>query len=217
MQKGGLHGKNKQTAAETCQVMETEICVTEMINNIFKIWRTTMNQKVRELVAQKFEFRDIRPEETDQAVTIEQICFPPNEACSAEHMRERIGRAPELFLVAEEKESGKIAGFLNGISTNEKSFRDEFFKDADLYDPEGKNVMLLGLDVLPEYRGQGLAGELVRQYRVRERKNGRETLILTCLQEKVEMYKKMGFRDEGIADSSWGGEQWHEMSCATGE
>lgn len=143
--------------------------------------------------------------------------FRPNEACSEEHMRERIEKAPELFLVAEEKESGKIAGFLNGLSTNEETFRDEFFTDADLYEPEGKNVMLLGLDVLPEYRGQGLARELVGQYRMRERKNGREALILTCLQAKVEMYKRMGFCDRGIANSSWGGEQWHEMSCMTGE
>ncbi len=176
-----------------------------------------MNQKNRESVIQKFEFRNIRPEETDQAVMIEQICFPPNEACSEAHMRERIEKAPELFLVAEEKESGKIAGFLNGLSTNEETFRDEFFTDADLYEPEGKNVMLLGLDVLPEYRGQGLARELVGQYRMRERKNGREVLILTCLQAKVEMYKGMGFCDRGIANSSWGGEQWHEMSCMTGE
>ncbi len=176
-----------------------------------------MNQKNRESVIQKFEFRNIRPEETDQAVMIEQICFPPNEACSEEHMRERIEKAPELFLVAEEKESGKIAGFLNGLSTNEETFRDEFFTDADLYEPEGKNVMLLGLDVLPEYRGQGLARELVGQYRMRERKNDREVLILTCLQAKVEMYKGMGFCDRGIANSSWGGEQWHEMSCMTGE
>ena len=176
-----------------------------------------MNQKNRESVTQKFEFRNIRPEETDQAVMIEQICFPPNEACSEAHMRERIEKAPELFLVAEEKESGKIAGFLNGLSTNEETFRDEFFTDADLYEPEGKNVMLLGLDVLPEYRGQGLARELVGQYRMRERKNGREVLILTCLQAKVEMYNGMGFCDRGIANSSWGGEQWHEMSCMTGE
>ena len=40
-----------------------------------RTWRTTMNQKNRESVIQKFEFRNIRPEETDQAVMIEQICF----------------------------------------------------------------------------------------------------------------------------------------------
>ena len=71
--------------------------------------------------------------------------------------------------------------------------------------------MLLGLDVLPEYRGQGLARELVYQYAVREKKNGRQRLILTCLEEKGKMYLKFGLTDRGIANSTWGGEEWHEM------
>ncbi len=163
-------------------------------------------------LADRFEFRSIRPGEEDKAVAIEQICFPPHEACSEKNMKKRIAKAPELFLVAADKETGEIAGFLNGLSTDEASFRDEFFTDVTLYDPVGKNVMLLGLDVLPEYRGQGLAKEIVRQYAQREQKNHRNTLILTCLQEKVEMYQKMGFHDDGMANSTWGGEEWHQMS-----
>ena len=159
----------------------------------------------------RFLFRDILPEEADRAVLIEQICFPPNEACSEKHMKERIAAAPELFLVAVDKESGKVAGFLNGLSTDEESFRDEFFTDVTLYNPEGKNVMLLGLDLLPEYRGQGLAREIVYEYMRREQAKGRKALLLTCLDAKVEMYQKFGFVDEGIANSTWGGEEWHEM------
>ena len=163
----------------------------------------------------RFEFRSIRVcmEEIEQAILIEQICFPPNEACSEKSMKERIEKAPELFLVAVDKETGKLAGFLNGLSTEETSFRDEFFTDANLYNPNGKNIMLLGLDVLPEYRRQGLATEIVNQYKKREQKNNRERLILTCLDSKVEMYQKMEFEDDGIANSSWGGEEWHQMSC----
>lgn len=167
-------------------------------------------------LTEKFEFRNIRAEEADEAVAIEQICFPPHEACSEKHMKDRIAKAPELFLVAVEKKTGKIAGFLNGLSTNEYAFRDEFFTDADLYDPDGKNIMLLGLDVLPEYRGQGLAREIMYQYLRRQRENDRRIVILTCLKSKVKMYKKMGFRDEGIANSTWGQEEWHEMSCVIG-
>lgn len=162
--------------------------------------------------ADRYIFRKIQPNETDQAVVIEQICFPPNEACSEEHMRERIGMAPELFLVAVDQESGRIAGFLNGLATNEVVFRDEFFTDAKLHNSDGANIMLLGLDVLPEYRRQGLATELVRRYVEREKANHRRALILTCLQSKVAMYEKMGFHDDGIANSAWGGEEWHEMS-----
>lgn len=163
-------------------------------------------------LAEHFEFRSILLEETDQAVAIEHICFPPNEACSRKAMTERIAAAQELFLVAIDRTNGRVAGFLNGISTNETRFRDEFFTDISLHDPKGKSVMLVGLDVLPEYRGQGLAREIVRKYGERERANGRELLVLTCLEPKVEMYKKMGFRDLGIANSTWGGEEWHEMT-----
>jgi GNAT superfamily N-acetyltransferase len=104
-----------------------------------------------------------------------------------------------------------LAGFLNGLATDEYTFRDEFFTDANLYNPDGKNIMLLGLDVLPEYRRQGIAKELVYSYARRERENGRQLLILTCLKSKVKMYEKMGFIDRGIANSTWGGEEWHEM------
>ena len=160
---------------------------------------------------ERFLFRDILPEEADQAAKIEEICFPPNEACSEKMMLERVAKAPELFLVAVDRQTGRIAGFLSGLSTDESLFRDEFFTDAELYDPKGGNVMILGLDVLPEYSMQGLAREIVSRYLCRERERGRDKVILTCLESKVKMYEKMGFIDLGIAQSTWGGEQWHEM------
>lgn len=163
-------------------------------------------------IHEKFEFRNIRLEEAEQSAEIENICFPPNEACSREMMLERVAKVPELFLVAVDKHTGKIAGFLNGISTDESSFRDEFFKDASLHNPNGKNIMLLGLDVLPQYRGQGLAREIMYQYLCRERENGRKVITLTCLPSKIKMYEKMGFYDEGVSNSTWGGELWHDMS-----
>lgn len=158
-----------------------------------------------------FQFRSILPAEADQVAEIEKICFPPNEACSEKMMKERAAKAPELFLVAVDRQTGRIAGFLNGLSTDESLFRDEFFTDAELYDPDGRNVMLLGLDVLPEYRMQGLAREIMSQYLRREHERDRERVILTCLSSKVKMYEKMGFVDMGLSQSSWGGEQWHEM------
>ena len=163
-------------------------------------------------LTENYIFRNIRQEEIAQTAEIEKICFPPNEACSYEHMEERIKKAPELFLVAEDRATGKIAGFLNGLATDREHLTDDFFTDADVHDPKGKNIMLLGLDVLPKYQHQGLARELVCRYKEREKANGREKLILTCLPDKVEMYQKFGFKDHGIGDSVWGGEAWHEMS-----
>ena len=160
---------------------------------------------------EKYIFRNIRQEEIAQAAEIEKICFPPNEACSYAHMEKRVEKAPELFLVAEDRATGRIAGFLNGLATDREHLTDDFFTDADQHDPAGTNIMLLGLDVLPEHQHQGLARELMEQYKEREQVKGRKKLILTCLPDKVEMYKKFGFKDHGIGDSVWGGEAWHEM------
>lgn len=171
-----------------------------------------MNEEVIKELNERFEFRNILPDESEQAVAIEQICFPPNEACSEQMIKERIVVASDLFLVAVDKESGRIAGFLNGLSTDEHSFRDEFFTTAELYNSAGRNIMLLGLDILPKYRNQGLAKEIMSQYLRREGDKGRKNVILSCLESKVKMYEKMGFQNQGIAESTWGGEVWYEMS-----
>ena len=53
-----------------------------------------MNMPVnKRILEERFEFRNIRSDEAEQAVAIEQICFPPNEACSEKHMRDRIAKA----------------------------------------------------------------------------------------------------------------------------
>ena len=165
----------------------------------------------KEELQERFEFRNVKAEEADHAIEIENICFPPNEACSPKSMTERVSRAKETFLVAVDKETGKIAGFLNGIATNEEAFRDEFFTDITLHNRKGKNIMLLGLDVLPEYRGQGLAWEIMERYLKREQEIGRKRAGPTCLLEKVKLYEKLGHKDLGISGSVWGGEKWHDM------
>lgn len=165
-----------------------------------------------EILWEQYEFRNIKQDEIPQAAEIEKRCFPPNEACSYEHMEQRVKKAPELFLVAVDKKTGLLAGFLNGLATEKEHLTDDFFTDAEVHNPAGENIMLLGLDVLPEHRGKGLARALVEEYIRREREKGREKLILTCIEEKVEMYKKFGFMDHGIGISQWGGEAWHEMS-----
>ena len=168
-------------------------------------------ERIATHISERYEFRNIKQNEAEEAAEIERICFPPNEACSKKHMKDRVAGIADLFLVAIDKENGKMAGFLNGLATDEVVLKDEFFTDAGLHNPEGKNIMLLGLDVLPEYRSQGLARELVRRYLEREWGRGRKEIILTCLESKVAMYEKFGFKDKGIAQSTWGGEEWHEM------
>ena len=163
-------------------------------------------------ILKKFEFRHTTAEDGDSAVKVEQTCFPPNEACSEARMRERVVKISDQFLVAVDKKSGEIAGFINGMATDEDTFKDEFFTDIFLNNPKGANVMIMGFAIMPKYRGSGLARELMYNYLYLERQKGRKNLILTCLDEKVEMYAKMRYIDNGEATSQWGGESWHEMN-----
>lgn len=162
---------------------------------------------------EQYLFRLIRPEEIGQTAQIERICFPPNEICTEEQMRNRIMRSQDLFFVAEDRSSGKLAGFINALPTDEETFRDDFFKDMELFDPKGKNLMLLGLEVLPEHRMKGIARRLMEivQDALRKRSGDAGIAVLTCKEEKVPMYRKMGFKDLGISGSDWGGSVWHEM------
>ena len=163
-------------------------------------------------IYEQFEFRNIKPEEADEAADIESACFSPEEACSRKHIKERIEAASDFFLVAIDKETGKMAGFLNGLATDENRLRDEFFTDASLHDPNGRNVILAGLSVLPRYRHMGLARELMFNYCRIQEERGTRNMILTCVGGKVKMYEKMGFHDLGQSASMWGGHPWHEMS-----
>ena len=164
-----------------------------------------------EELLKRYEFRQVRADEAEKINAIEQICFPPNEACPEEEMYRRVKSMPGQFLVAVDRGTGEIAGFLDGIASDEERFKDEFFTDVTLHDPAAWTDFLMGLDVLPAYRGQGLAKELIRLYAIWGQVKGRHRMVLTAHDEKVPMYEKMGFRDLGISDSVWGGDPWHEM------
>lgn len=158
-------------------------------------------------------YRNILPSEGTEAAAVESICFPPNEAEAPEYITARAAAVPELFLAAYDEQAGRLAGFINCISTDEESFRDGFFTDLSLHDKDGANVMILGLEVLPEYRGHGIARALMDFLKTEAAGLGKKRLVLTCLDDKVDMYRAMGFEDLGAAQSSWGGESWHEMAC----
>ncbi|MDO5441198.1 MAG: GNAT family N-acetyltransferase [Bacillota bacterium] len=160
-----------------------------------------------------YEFRQINISESEQASAIEHVCFPPNEADGPEVMDRRIKALSHLFFVAIDRKTGKLAGYINGISTNEGKFRDEFFTNETLNNDAGVNIMLVGIAVLPQYQHKGLAEELVRRYKELMKAAGKKRLILTCHDTKVPMYSKWGFADLGMADSTWGGDVWHEMCC----
>ncbi|MDO4468047.1 MAG: GNAT family N-acetyltransferase [Bacillota bacterium] len=157
----------------------------------------------------KYIIRNIKKGEANLAENVELACFPPNEACILSIMEQRVEKASDLFLVAVDKDTNQMIGILDAISTDEEHLRDEFFTNIKTHNPLGKHCMILGLAVRPEYQGQGIAKRLMEAFK--KLVEDRETIVLTCLEEKVNLYKKLGFEDLGQSSSSWGGEVWHEM------
>ena len=162
---------------------------------------------------ERYELRQVKSEEAEVATEIEAICFPPSEACTLPIMKERIQLAGDCFLVAIDREAGKMIGFVNGLCTDDRQLKDELFTDTSLHDPNGRNVMICSVAVLPEYRKRGIAREMVWEFLRRQQAMGRREAVLTCVPSKVKMYKKFGFTDRGVSESTWGGEKWNEMSC----
>ena len=207
-----------------CNVFYIFMCKCMLFMDRFKVPQFTgiltfedpeilFNVYADEALLKDYRFRQILPEEGVQAGEMDRICFPPEEAKPMEIMCRFVDKIPEQFLAAIDRRTGKVAGYLCGISSDEEHFRDEFFTDLSFHDPAARTAYLLGLDILPEHRGRGLAKELLRIYGIWSRVRGKHRMVLTAHEEKVGMYEKLGFADLGISNSVWGGGIWHEMEC----
>jgi ribosomal protein S18 acetylase RimI-like enzyme len=156
--------------------------------------------------------RKVRPEDVDKVAEIEAICFPRAEAAPRESFEKRIAVFPDSFLVAEIK--GAIIGFINGCVTNSPVIYDEMFQDTCHHIPTGSNVSVFGLDVLPSYRKQGIAAQLMQSFIQLARRTGRKKVILTCKENLVHYYESFGYASTGLSASTHGGSRWYHMTLA---
>ena len=158
----------------------------------------------------EYIIRQARPEDLDQVAEVERICFPEAEAAGRESLRLRIQAFPESFLVAEEQ-GGAIIGFINGAVTDKKTISDDMFEDAGLHKEDGAYQSIFGLDVLPQYRRQGIAAALMEGLIRSAEEKGRKGLILTCKERLIPYYGKFGYRNMGVSESLHGGAVWYDM------
>ena len=79
------------------------------------------------------------------------------------------------------------------------------FEQAELHKEDGKWQSVFGLDVLPEHRRKGYAGQLMRALIEHSREDGRCGCILTCKEHLLPYYTRFGFRNLGVSLSQHGG------------
>ena len=140
---------------------------------------------------------------------VEAACFPPAEAATEKNFAARLAVYPDHFWLLEM--DGEVVSFVNGMVTEEPHLRDEMYADATLHNEQGAWQMIFGVNTLPDYRRQGLAEQVLRRCIADARAQGRRGCVLTCKEEKVRYYAKLGFVSEGVSDSTHGGVVWYEM------
>lgn len=157
----------------------------------------------------KVIIRNAKANEGKILAAIEAVCFPPAEAASEESVCERLKAFPENFFVAEM--DGRAVGFVNGGVTDRPYLPDAMYHDISLHNPDGGYQTVFGLNVLPDFRRQGIAEQLMNALIQSARENKKTGVILTCKDHMVHYYEKFGFVDHGMADSTHGNAAWHDM------
>ena len=144
----------------------------------------------------------------DELAALEKLGFPGSEAASREALEYRLTKFPEYFLTVREGE--KIIGLIDGVLSDKKII------DDDVYPPggglaEGKNLMILGLVVHPDYRKRGIAADLMNILLDTARRNGVTHVALTCKKELISYYERFGFINKGVSCSVIGDIVWYDM------
>ena len=152
-----------------------------------------------------------KEDEINEIIKIEEICFPPSEAAKKEDFIERFKTFPENFIIAENKEENKLIGFINGCTYDEPKLPDELYHNVKLHNKNGDYQTVFGLDVLPNYRKQGVAENLMKYLINLSKKRNKKGIVLTCKQYLIHYYEKFGFKCQGISQSTHGGAQWNDM------
>ena len=122
--------------------------------------------------------RTATQDDLDAICRVEAICFPASEAGTRESFAARLKVFPRHFLLLEDE--GRLIGFVNGMVTDDRTISDVMFEQAELHKEDGKWQSVFGLDVLPEHRRKGYAGQLMRALIEHSREDGRCGCILTC-------------------------------------
>ncbi len=135
--------------------------------------------------------------------------FHLREAASHEEVVKRMGAFPENFVVAVKDE--QIVGFINGGTTDKPVLPDEFYHDITLHRKDGEIQTVLELNVIPEYRHQGIARRACGIFQGACERARKKALILTCKEHMIPFYESHGLKKLGVADSCHGGATWYDM------
>ena len=176
----------------------------------FKIPNKNNNNK--ELLC---KIRLANKEDLESIINIESICFPAAEAAKKEDFIKRFEKFPENFIVSEietdENSKKKVIGFINGCTTDKPELPDILYHDVNLHKKDGDYQTVFGIDVLPEYRKNGIATKMMEYLIKLSKERGKKGMVLTCKEHLIHFYERFGYKNMGKSSSVHGGAVWYDM------
>lgn len=140
---------------------------------------------------------------------LERACFPASEAATVEDFRKRLKIYPNHFLLLFLDDM--LVSFVDGFCTDNADLTDEMYENASIHDEAGYWQMIFGVNTHPDYRRRGYASKLINCLIRQAQREKRLGVVLTCKRHMVDYYSRFGFVDEGVSESSHGGEVWNQM------
>ena len=155
------------------------------------------------------EIRHGNLKDLEEITELEKKCFPVAEAATRESFESRLKVFGEHFWLLTEND--RIISAVNGLCTDIPKLQDAMYEDAGMHNPKGEWQMIFGVETLPERQGEGLATHLLKHVIEECRQQGRKGIVLTCKDELIGFYEKVGFVHEGKSASEHGGVPWNDM------
>lgn len=155
------------------------------------------------------EIRNASLKDLDEIDRLEHACFPPEEAASRESLKQRLEVFPNHFWLLER--DGKLVSMVNGMVTDESELKDDLYENAGLHNESGQWQMLFGVETDPQFRKKGYASILMKEVIKDCTNDSRNGIILTCLEEYIPFYEKLGFVNKGKSSSRHAGKTWYQM------
>lgn len=161
-------------------------------------------------MSQQIHFRQVRRADLDQCTNLEKLCYADQEAATREHIEKRIETYPDGFFVAET--NGKIIGMINCGATHMDDITDELYMQLTGHVRNGKNNVIFSIAVHPDYRGRGLAHELINLVIETSTKKQKQAVHLLCKKQQIDFYQHLGFGSVKLSSSSFNNSSWYELS-----
>jgi ribosomal protein S18 acetylase RimI-like enzyme len=153
--------------------------------------------------------RNVKMRDLANLVSIENLCFPNEEAATKEALEKRVQLISDSFFVAEV--NGVIVGLVNGPVIDTPFISDDLFSEIKSNSASGGHQSILGVAVAPEYQKRGIAAGLLTRLENEAYSKKRKTMTLTCKKELISYYEKLGYVNKGMSKSVHGGVRWYNI------